>query len=180
MKHVRVFKLIALALLVTAGEAMAQGGTATTRLRGFDEVPAISSPGGGHFTATVNEDGSEIAWNLTYEGLLGNVTQAHIHFGQRGVNGGIMIFLCSNLGNGPPGTQACPVETADISGTIHAEDVGNGASSQGIGAGGFQRAQRAIRAGIGYVNVHTTLYPGGEIRGQLTFTASGSPIAIDE
>jgi hypothetical protein len=48
-----------------------------------------------------------LSWELEYPPGLG-VTQAHIHFGPGRVNGGIMVFLCSNLGNGPEGTQPCP------------------------------------------------------------------------
>jgi len=43
-----------------------------------------------------------------------------------------MIFLCSNLGNGPAGTQACPAGTATITGTIHDSDVVAGAGAQGV------------------------------------------------
>ncbi len=49
--------------------------------------------------------------------------QAHIHVGQSGVNGGIAVFLCSNLGNGPAGTQACPPSPATVSGIADADDV---------------------------------------------------------
>jgi hypothetical protein len=38
----------------------------------------------------------------------GDVLPTHIHLGQHGVNGGISVFLCTNLGNGPAGTPTCP------------------------------------------------------------------------
>ena len=94
------------------------------------------------------------------------MTQAHIHFGQRAVNGGISVFLCSNLGNGPLGTQACPAAPATIEGTIGPENV-IGPTGQGIAAGEFDELVRAIDAGAAYVNVHSTGFPGGEIRAQL-------------
>ena len=161
------------AALVTPAPAVAQGdpdGTAVTRLRSFDEVPAVSTSGGGRFQATIGDDGETVDWSLNYFNLEGTVTQAHIHFAQRGVNGGIVVFLCSNLGNGPAGTQACPASPASIHGTFHASDVVGSASSQSIVAGELPAVLRAMRAGITYANVHTTLFPGGEIRGQLTFT----------
>ena len=43
----------------------------------------------------------EIEFELSYEDLRGEVLQAHIHFAQEGVNGGIVVFLCTNLGNNP-------------------------------------------------------------------------------
>ena len=143
---------------------------ASTNLRSFEEVPALFSQGSGRFTATLNEAGTELSYELSYLGLASNVTQAHIHFGQTGVNGGIMAFLCTNLGNGPVGTQACPgPDSGTVSGTIDMTTV-IGPSGQGITAGEISKMLRIIRAGIAYANVHTTGYPGGEIRGQLTFS----------
>jgi hypothetical protein len=163
-----------LLILIAAGNAWAQDGQAVTRLRAFEEVPAISSPGGGRFEAEIV--GNEVHWELSYFNLKGAVTQAHLHFAQRSVNGGIMVFLCSNLGNGPAGTQVCPPSGSQsaptiVSGTFTASNVGAGASSQGIAPGELNELLRALRAGVVYANVHSDLFPSGEIRGQLTFTA---------
>ena len=76
------------------------------------------------------------------------------------------MFLCTNLGNGPAGTQACPPAPATVSGTIRPADV-IGPAGQGITAGEFDELVDAIRAGMTYANVHTTERPGGEIRAQL-------------
>lgn len=157
-------------LLAAAVPVQAQGGTINTRLRAFEEVPALSTPGGGFFTAVINADGTEIEYELRYFNMEGDVTQAHLHFGQKSVNGGIMIFLCSNLGNGPIGTQTCPTDNGTITGTITSANVGSGANSQGVGANELFSVLRGIRAGVVYANVHTTIFPGGEIRGQLVFT----------
>ena len=52
------------------------------------------------------------------------MTQAHVHFGQRSVNGGISFFLCTNLrATGRTGTQACPAGPAEIPGVITADQV---------------------------------------------------------
>jgi CHRD domain-containing protein len=158
-------------LLATPGRSQTGDGSsqAIARLRAFEEVPALSTPGGGQFTATISADESEITYELHYFNLRGHVTQSHIHLGQRGVNGGITIFLCSNLGNGPVGTQTCPASPATITGTIHASDVTAGAAAQGLAAGQLPSILRAIRAGVAYANLHTDLFPGGEIRGQIIF-----------
>jgi hypothetical protein len=134
-------------------------------LSGFQEVPAVSTTGEGTFRARFSADGTSIRYRLDYAGLTTGAAQAHIHFGQSGVNGGISAFLCSNLGNGPAGTQACP-ESGTVTGTIAAADV-VGPTAQGIAAGEFEELVAAIRAGVAYVNVHTATFPGGEIRGQL-------------
>jgi len=86
--------------------------------------------------------------------------------GQEGVTGGVSAFLCSNLGNGPAGTQACPPPPATVTGTITTDQI-VGPATQGIAAGELDELIRAIRAGVAYGNVHTATYPTGEIRGQL-------------
>ncbi|HET7039760.1 MAG TPA: CHRD domain-containing protein [Gemmatimonadales bacterium] len=137
------------------------------QLTGYEEDPLVlSTTGTGQFRVQLNEQGQEISYQLSYASLEGTVTQAHIHFGGKAQSGGISVFLCSNLGNGPAGTQACPAAPATVSGTIRPADV-IGPGGQGIGAGQFAELVDAIRAGTTYVNVHSTLYPGGEIRAQL-------------
>ena len=81
-------------------------------MSGYQETPSISSTGTAEFTADISKDGQSIARQLTYADLEGTVTQSHIHFGQRAVAGGISVFLCTNLGNGPAGTQPCPQPTS--------------------------------------------------------------------
>ena len=141
-------------------------------LVGFQEVPALSTVARGRFTAWVDTRANTIHWRLTYDGLEGDVQQAHVHFGQPGVNGGISFFLCTNLGNGPAGTQACPVPPGELSGIVTPDQViGPGPTAtgagQGIEPGAFDEIAKAIREGVAYANVHTTKWPGGEIRGQL-------------
>ncbi len=158
--------VLGLGLLLAVVPALAAQTEYGTRLRSFDEVPAVSTFGGGNFSATLSEDRTEITYELTYFNIQGIVTQAHIHLGQMSVNGGITVFLCSNLGNGPAGTQACPADPATISGTIQAGDV-LAIPGQGMEAGSFRELLRALRSGVTYANVHSTLFPGGEIRGQI-------------
>ena len=137
-------------------------------LIGFEEVPALSTTGGGTFSMQIDPSETFFDYELSYSGLVGNVSQAHIHIAQKSVNGGIMVFYCTNLGNGPPGTQACPGPTSgSVSGRITAADVVASAAAQGIAAGEFAEVLRAIRGGSVYVNVHSSVFPGGEIRGQL-------------
>jgi hypothetical protein len=136
-------------------------------LSGYEEVPALSTPGSGEFRAFVSKSGQRIHYQLRYGDLESAVTQAHIHFENATNNGAIVVFLCSNLGNGPVGTQACPASGGTITGTIRPADVTGGAADQGIAAGGFDELVRAMKAGATYVNVHSVDRPGGEIRGQL-------------
>jgi hypothetical protein len=130
------------------------------------EVPAVSTFARGTFKATLSADLTRLDYELTFSKTDGTVLQSHIHIAQAGVNGGIMTFLCSNLGNGPAGTQACPA-SGTITGTIEAANIVASALSQGVPAGSFFEFQRALRQGVAYVNVHSSLFPGGELRGQI-------------
>ncbi len=126
----------------------------------------LSTSGNGSFKAWIDERGKKIAYRLRYADLEGGVTQAHIHLGGRAQSGGISVFLCSNLGNGPVGTPTCPPAPGSVSGTLDSADV-VGPTEQGILAGEFGELVAAIRAGVTYANVHSTKYAGGEIRAQL-------------
>ena len=143
-------------------------------LIGYEEVPSVSTTATGEFNARINAEETSIAYSLSYSALEGNVQQAHIHLGQKGANGGITVFLCSNLGNGPAGTQACPPAPATITGVITAADVSPNipataaARAQGLDSGEFDELLEAIRAGVTYVNVHSTKFPGGEVRSQIS------------
>jgi hypothetical protein len=156
-------------MLAAAPLASAQAGARFgASLIGYEETPStISTTGNGRFDARISPDGSEIAYELSYDALEGDVQQAHIHFGQRGLTGGIVLFLCTNLGNGPAGTQPCPgPRSGSVSGTLTATDVVASAAAQGIEAGNLAEVIQAIRAGAAYVNVHSTKWPSGEIRNQ--------------
>jgi hypothetical protein len=166
------FAVLAVAVTGVSGvaAAAASGGGPSrfgTDLIGYEEVPAVSTTGDGNFSAKIRRSGSELHYRLEWRDLSGPPTQAHIHFGQFTANGGISIFLCSNLGNGPAGTAPCPAQTSgEVSGTATAAQV-VGPSGQGIDPGEFDELVRAMQSGVTYANVHTGKFPGGEIRGQL-------------
>ena len=158
-----------LAVLGVVAVAVATNGARKVdeRLTGYAEQPlALSTTGSGHFQAWFNRSAQEIRYRLSYRNLEGPVTQAHIHFGAPNQVGGVSVFLCTNLGNGPAGTQACPAAPATITGTIRPADV-IGPTDQGIEPGNFDELIDAIEAGATYVNVHSTKYPVGEIRSQI-------------
>jgi len=136
-------------------------------LNGYNEVPTLSSPAKADFDAEINRAETEIDYKVTYSGFETPVLQAHLHLGKRAVNGGIMVFICSNLGNGPAGTPACPPNAGTVTGTWTAASVVGGAAAQGITPGEFAEVIAAIRAGAAYANIHSQAFPTGEIRDQL-------------
>jgi len=164
------FLVVIVALSAAVGvQAFAKGKhKVKTELSGYNEtLLALSSPGTGKFSARIDDQAQTISYKLTYSGLPTAVQQAHIHFGSRSQSGNIVAFLCTNLGNGPAGTPACPATGGTVTGTITPAQVVANAAGQGIAAGEFDELVQAIRAGAAYANVHTAQYPAGEIRGQL-------------
>jgi hypothetical protein len=140
-----------------------------TRLQGFEEVPVVSTTGIGRCATRIREDarGPRIEVELSYEDLEGNVQQAHIHLAQPDVNGGIVLFLCSNLPSPPAGTPPCPgPHNGTVFRTLRFADV-LPVTTQGIAAGELEEVIDVMRAGKAYCNVHSDMSPGGEIRGQL-------------
>lgn len=163
----RILLALGLLLVVVAVAVPQRFREIKATLIGYEEVPAVSTAAGGQFRARISNDETQLTYELSYTGLEGDVQQAHIHFAQPGVNGNIVVFLCSNLGNGPAGTQPCPPPPATVTGTLTALDMIGAAAGQGIAAGEFLELLNAIRANSAYVNVHSTKFPGGEVRGQL-------------
>lgn len=161
---------VCLLFLVAAAGAAAAPALAGDRvriaLRSFEEVPSVSSAATGAFVATVDAAAGTIDYELRYAGLQGDVRQAHIHIGQRGVNGGISVFLCQTATNVDPTGLApvCP-QSGVAGGQLSAANV-VGPSGQGLAPGEFGELIAALRAGVAYVNVHSSAFPGGEIRGQ--------------
>ena len=157
------------------------------RLSGFNEVHfvagppaalrgAISTAAKGSFKAEIDDRKELIHYELTFEGLEGDVTQAHIHFGQRSTVGGIVIWLCQTAGTPAPAavaavTPQCFAEGGNprantVTGIITRAQV-LAQAAQGIEAEAFEEIIAAIRAGATYANVHSALLPPGEIRGHI-------------
>jgi CHRD domain len=170
-------KLVASAALIAAPFMMfganASATEFSTTYSGFEEVGALNaetgaifSPGKATLDLDLNRNARTITFKLTYSGLSAPVTQSHIHFGKRHVPGGIMVFFCTNLNNGPAGTQACPAAPATVTGTITGASV-IGPTAQNIPVGDFDALVAALDSDTAYGNVHTTNFPAGEIRGQI-------------
>jgi hypothetical protein len=173
--HMGKFLLVGVSVLLVCVVVAAEKETTLLRARlvGIEETnpSTIITDGTGTLKATVNDD-SSITYTLSYENLSTPVTQAHVHIGATKITGGVAIFFCSNLGNGPAGTPACPNDATNsgtVTHTVTAADV-VGPAGQGVAAGDMQSVVRAIASGVAYANVHTTAHPAGEIRGQIRST----------
>ncbi len=135
------FSLVAVAIFVFMLSATARAEIFTAYLTPAQEVPPAGSTASGYARITVNETTGVMDFVVVYNGLLSAQTAAHIHAPAAiGANVGVAI----NLGT-VGGTSGTITGTATITPT--------------------QLAQ--LRAHLGYVNVHSEAFSGGEIRGQL-------------
>lgn len=168
------FALIAGSVIAHDGEGR-KNNRFRAELKPTEEVPAVSSVASGRFKMTIDEENQTITYEVSYDGLEGNVSQSHIHIGQRSVNGGISIFLCGNPPTVPAATvpqpPACPPSPATVTGVL-TPDMVVGPNAQGVapfgpGVNEFQELIDAIRDGVAYANVHSSKFGGGEVRGQI-------------
>jgi hypothetical protein len=120
------------------------------QLSGANEVPARTSSGSGAAGFTL--DGNTVHFSVEVEGL-GDIIACHIHVGAVGVSGPVRVPLCK--GPAPAGV----VNGVLVQGSFTAADVV---------VISFDDLLNAMRSGNAYVNVHTKVYPAGEIRGQVS------------
>jgi hypothetical protein len=130
--------------LAGCGHMMSSSGNSSTThyhaaLSPSQEVPPNSTTGTGAADVELNTSNNTLTWKVTYSGLSGPATAAHIHGpAAAGANAGVMVPF-TNVGSSPFEGQAqiTAAQAADIA------------------------------AGRTYVNIHTAKEKGGEIRGQL-------------
>lgn len=136
--------IAALAVAGMAASAAADGGRPfTTALTGAAEVPSGDPDGSGTATITLNQGLGEVCFWISVSDIALPATGAHIHVGAAGVAGPVVV----------------PLTAPDASGT-----------SSGCTSGVSAELIKAIRQNPEnyYVNVHSSEYPAGAVRGQLS------------
>lgn len=134
----------------------------TAHLAGDNEVPPVDSKGQGQAIFTLSEDGTELHYKLIVANTK-NVTQAHIHCGEAGINGPVVVFLFGFVAGGVNQNGVL------AEGTITSANIIPRPSSEACmgGLATFENLLERIRNGSVYVNAHTVAFEGGEIRGQV-------------
>jgi hypothetical protein len=140
-----MLRRVLLAAIVTAGLVPAASAATHTQkyhavLNAKSEVPPTTSTGTGTFVASLDTSSKVLTYTLTFDGLTGPATAAHIHGpAAKGANAGVVVPLGSGA----------PVSPVNGTATLTPEQISD------------------MRAGKYYVNVHTEANKGGEIRGQV-------------
>jgi hypothetical protein len=146
--------------LVAIGMAAAGlNGRWNTHATGDDEVPPNASHAQAQANLKLSGDGASLSYKLNV-GNIENVTQAHIHMAAAGANGPIVAWLYPS---GPP-SRLIPGRSGGTlgEGTITAANLVGPLTGQPLSA-----LVGAIDVGNAYVNVHTSQFPGGEVRGNI-------------
>jgi len=116
------------------------------QLTGMQEVPSNPSMGKGMVEATFNKETNELTWTVTYSGLSGPAVAGHFHGpAAAGANAGVAV--------GFKGPLDSPIKGSAMLSAEQAKD---------------------LLAGKWYVNLHTKVSPGGEVRGQVLPAAQRS------
>ena len=131
------------ALVLFAAAAPAATISLSTTLAGANEVPPNASPGFGGGTMTYDDVTNQLDWNITFSNLVAGATAAHFH------------------GPAAPGTSASvqiPIPLGASSGMT---------SGLLTGSATLTNAQETqLLSDLWYVNIHSSVFPAGEIRGQ--------------
>jgi hypothetical protein len=140
-RSIVVIAVLALTL-IPAGSALAGGRTLTTQMTGAAEVPGPGDPdGSGSARITVNSGIGQVCWRISVENITLPAAAAHIHEAPVGVPGPIVVTLS------PPDATGTSSGCADVDRSL-AKDIRKHPSSY-------------------YVNVHTSDFQAGAVRGQL-------------
>jgi hypothetical protein len=169
MRRIALFVLVA-ALMLAAPAAYATPITFVAHLSGANEIPANPSPATGFASVALDPAAHTIQLHVTFSDLLAPDVAAHIHcclpFPFDPVNVGVATTVPAFPGF-PLGVTSGTYDSAVLSLT----DPGTYNPAFVALKGGIAGAEAALVAGIEngetYLNIHTTLFPGGEIRGFL-------------
>ena len=128
-----------LGLALAAAPAMAATEKFTADLTSTAVVPPTASTASGTADVTFDTASKMLTWTVTYKGLTGKPTAAHFHGPAAvGANAGPVVGLTGSL-------------DSPIKGSFTLND----------------KQASELEAGMWYLNVHTSKYADGEIRGQV-------------
>lgn len=158
-----------IALLLLSAVSFATTITYEAKLTGSNEFPPNASPGTGTAIVVIDDVAETLNIQITFSGLTGNTTASHIHCctaspntGTAGVATTVPTFLGFPIGV----TSGSYSNTLDL--TLASSYNPIFVTNHG---GTISQAEADLMAGIAsgnaYVNIHTDLFPGGEIRGFL-------------
>jgi len=143
MKRTVLFVSVGVLTIAMASLAGANGSPESTTLAGAEEVGAGDTDGTGTADLRLNQGQGRVCFDLTWANISA-VTGGHIHKAPAGSNGGIVVDLLGGPNSSTTGADGCVTGVAKSL----VKDIRKNSSDY-------------------YVNVHSSEFPGGAIRGQL-------------
>jgi CHRD domain/PEP-CTERM motif len=167
----------ALAAAVAGLPATAHQAVYRTTLSGPAESPTNTSPGTGVATVTFDLDAFTMRVETSFGGLLGTTTASHIHCCTTVAGAGLagVATVTPTFTAFPLGVSAGSYDrTFDmlLAGSYNAAFI---TEKGGTAASAFSALVAGLGAGQSYLNIHTTSFAGGEIRGFLVAAAVPEP-----
>ena len=130
----------------------------TARLDGAQEVPPVATPAKGTGSFSLNDPGTALRFNITVQGLTGPIVLAHFHNAAAGVNGPVVRTITGDFSGNTASGDWRATDAEPLTPTL----------------------VNQLLAGRIYVNVHTTMFGGGEIRSQVVLTTGiGRTASLD-
>jgi CHRD domain len=132
-------------MLAVGAPALGEGRPFATTLTGAAEVPGPGDPdASGTAFITLNQGQGEVCFDLSWAGIDGTVTAAHIHVGSATVAGPVVVPLFTDVAlSGTDSASGCVSASEELIKAIRQDPASY------------------------YVNIHSTVFPAGAIRGQL-------------
>jgi len=132
------------------------------RLKGQNEVPPVETNAFGFAKFVANKQRTKIKFALEVKNI-NNFVQAHIHFGKRGENGPVVVFLFGADLETLEEQNGITTRRGVITGIITDDDI----VKNNVGIKTVEDLLKFMEKELTYVNVHTEQNPAGEIRGQI-------------
>jgi hypothetical protein len=149
-------------------------------LSGPNEDPANNSPATGFTTVIIDDVSNMMTVKTSFSGLTGPTTASHIHcctalpfVGKAGVATSLPTFPAFPLGV----TSGNYTETFDLT-SLSTYNNGFITSNGGTVESARQAFLAGLASGRAYLNIHTSVFPGGEIRGFLTEIPEPGSLAL--
>lgn len=164
---------LSLAAALAAGPAMAHTQVYSASLLGSSEIPAAATPATGWATVTLDLDTLMMRVQFSFSDLIGHATASHIHcctVTPGGSNVGVATMTPSFTGfsfSGTSGPQSGSYDhTFDMSlaSSYNASFIVAKGGTVGLA---FNALVAGLDSGNAYLNLHTSSFPGGEIRALL-------------
>ena len=179
-RSLRLSTLMSITIAATAAVAHANLISYDATLDGPSESPANASPGIGSATVDVDDTANTLHINIVFSGLVGTTTAAHIHAATTVPLTGTAIVATTTpyFDSFPIGvTSGTYDNTLDLT-LASSYNAAYITANGGTTASAEAALLAALAAGESYVNIHTTVFPGGEIRGFLTPAPTPEPASV--